>query len=161
MRGRGDHRNRAARGLAVAGRSPVEQLRDGLWSIPVPMLGPLRYVNVHAFALDGGGLGLIDAGWESEEGWTALTDGLAAIGGGVEDVRGLLVTHLHFDHLGLAERVRQASGAWVAMHPADAAVVASPRTGTRPPSPPRRSSSWCRSAPTGTTRCPTSGRSSG
>lgn len=105
---------------------PVERLRDGLWSIPVPMLGPLRYVNVHAFALDGGGLGLIDAGWESDEGWTALTDGLAAIGGGVEDVRGVLVTHLHFDHLGLAERVRQASGAWVAMHPADAAVVASP-----------------------------------
>jgi glyoxylase-like metal-dependent hydrolase (beta-lactamase superfamily II) len=105
---------------------PVEQLRDGLWSIPVPMLGPLRYVSVYAFALDGGGLGLIDAGWESDEGWAALTDGLASIGGVVEDVRGVLVTHLHFDHLGLAERVRQASGAWVAMHPADAAVVGSP-----------------------------------
>jgi glyoxylase-like metal-dependent hydrolase (beta-lactamase superfamily II) len=105
---------------------PVEQLRDGLWSIPVPMLGPLRYVSVYAFALDGGGLGLIDAGWESDEGWAALTAGLAGIGGGVADVRGLLVTHLHFDHLGLAERVRQASGAWVAMHPADADLIASP-----------------------------------
>ena len=105
---------------------PVEQLRDGLWSIPVPMLGPLRYVSVYAFALDGGGLGLIDAGWESDAGWAALTEGLASIGGDVTDVRGVLVTHLHFDHLGLAERVRQASGAWVAMHPADADVVASP-----------------------------------
>jgi len=105
---------------------PVEQVCDGLWSIPVPMLGPLRYVSVYAFALDGGGLGLIDAGWESDEGWAALTSGLASIGGSVADVRGLLVTHLHFDHLGLAERVRQASGAWMAMHPADAAVVASP-----------------------------------
>jgi glyoxylase-like metal-dependent hydrolase (beta-lactamase superfamily II) len=38
----------------------------------------------------------------------------------------VLVTHLHFDHLGLAERVRQASGAWVAMHPADASIVGSP-----------------------------------
>jgi glyoxylase-like metal-dependent hydrolase (beta-lactamase superfamily II) len=105
---------------------PVEQVRDGVWSIPVPMLGPLRYVSVYALALDGGGLGLIDTGWESDDGWAALTGGLAAIGGGIRDVRGVLITHLHFDHLGLAERVRQASGAWVAMHPADAAVIGSP-----------------------------------
>jgi glyoxylase-like metal-dependent hydrolase (beta-lactamase superfamily II) len=105
---------------------PVEQLRADLWSIPVPMGGPLRYVSVYAFALDGGGLGLLDTGWESDAGWAALTGGLSSIGGGISDVRGVLVTHLHFDHLGLAERVRQASGAWVAMHPADAAIVGSP-----------------------------------
>jgi len=103
---------------------PVEQLRPDLWSIPVPMLGPLRYVSAYVFALEGGGLGLLDTGWESDEGWAALTEGLASIGGGVADVRGVLVTHLHFDHLGLANRVREASGAWVAMHPADARVVA-------------------------------------
>jgi glyoxylase-like metal-dependent hydrolase (beta-lactamase superfamily II) len=105
---------------------PVERLRSDLWSVPVAMGGPLRYVSVYVFALDGGGLGLLDTGWESDEGWAALTDGLASIGGGIDDVRGVLVTHLHFDHLGLAERVRQASGAWVAMHPADAAIVGSP-----------------------------------
>jgi glyoxylase-like metal-dependent hydrolase (beta-lactamase superfamily II) len=103
---------------------PVERLREDLWSIPVPMGGPLRYVSVYAFALAGGGLGLIDTGWQSDEGWAALTGGLASIGGGVEDVRGVLVTHLHFDHLGLAARVRESSGAWVAMHPADATAVA-------------------------------------
>jgi glyoxylase-like metal-dependent hydrolase (beta-lactamase superfamily II) len=104
---------------------PVEQLRDGLWSIPVPIPhNPLRYVSVYAFALAGGGLGLLDTGWESQESWSALTGGLASIGGGVGDVRGVLVTHLHFDHLGLASRVREASGAWVAMHPADATAVA-------------------------------------
>jgi glyoxylase-like metal-dependent hydrolase (beta-lactamase superfamily II) len=103
---------------------PVEQLRADLWCIPVPIPhNPLRYVSVYAFALDGGGLGLLDTGWESQAGWAALTDGLAAIGGGVADVRGVLVTHLHFDHLGLAARVREASGAWVAMHPADARAV--------------------------------------
>jgi glyoxylase-like metal-dependent hydrolase (beta-lactamase superfamily II) len=105
---------------------PVEQLRPDLWSIPVPMGGPLRYVTAYAFALDGGGLGLLDAGWESDEGWAALTEGLASIGGGIADVRGVLVTHLHFDHLGLARRVREESGAWIAMHPADVAVVSSP-----------------------------------
>src|SRR3712207_2802603 len=103
---------------------PVEQVRDGLWSIPVPIPhNPLRYVSVHAFALDGGGLGLLDTGWGSDESWAALTGGLAQIGAGIADVRGALVTHLHFDHLGLAARVREASGAWVAMHPADVDVV--------------------------------------
>src|SRR3954451_923706 len=104
---------------------PVEQLRADLWSIPVPMGGPLRYNSIYAFALDGGGLGLIDTGWGSDEAWAALTAGLAAIGGDVADVRGALVTHLHFDHLGLAGRVRDASGAWIAMHPADATAVRS------------------------------------
>lgn len=34
---------------------PVEQVRDGLWSIPVPMPdNPLRYVLVYALALDDG-----------------------------------------------------------------------------------------------------------
>ena len=105
---------------------PVEQLREDLWSIPVPMGGPLRYVSVYAFTLAGGGLGLIDTGWGSDESWAALSAGLASIGGDAADVRGVLVTHLHFDHLGLAERLRQASGAWVAMHPADAAIVGAP-----------------------------------
>ena len=41
-------------------------------------------------------------------------------------MRGVLVTHMHFDHVGLAGRVRQASGAWIAMHPADQAVFARP-----------------------------------
>jgi glyoxylase-like metal-dependent hydrolase (beta-lactamase superfamily II) len=103
---------------------PVEQLREDLWSIPVPIPhNPLRYNSIYAFALDGGGLGLIDTGWGSDESWAALTAGLAGIGGDVADVRGALVTHLHFDHLGLAGRVREASGAWIAMHPADASIV--------------------------------------
>jgi glyoxylase-like metal-dependent hydrolase (beta-lactamase superfamily II) len=105
---------------------PVEQLRPDLWSIPVPMSGPLRYVSVYVFALDGGGLGLIDTGWNSDEGWTALTDGLASIGARVEDVRGALITHMHPDHNGLSGRVREASGAWIAMHPADVAFIDRP-----------------------------------
>jgi glyoxylase-like metal-dependent hydrolase (beta-lactamase superfamily II) len=107
---------------------PVERLREDLWSIPVPIPhGGLRYVSSYVLALEGGGLGLVDTGWGSDEAWAALNAGLADLGGAVSDVRGVLVTHLHFDHLGLAGRVREASGAWVAMHPADVAFVADPR----------------------------------
>jgi len=102
---------------------PVEQLRPDLWSIPVPIpRSPLRYVSAYALAVPGG-LGLIDTGWNSETSWSALTAGLADIGAAVSDVRGVLVTHLHPDHLGLAGRVRAESGAWIAMHPADAGRV--------------------------------------
>ena len=105
---------------------PVEQLGQDLWSLPVPIPGnPLRYVSVYAFGT-GEGLVLIDAGWGAEESWLALRAGLDSIGAEMADVRGVLVTHMHFDHVGLAGRVRQASGAWIAMHPADQVVFARP-----------------------------------
>jgi glyoxylase-like metal-dependent hydrolase (beta-lactamase superfamily II) len=106
---------------------PVEKLAGDLWSIPVPIPNnPLRYVSSYAFGT-GGGLVLLDTGWDADDSWQALVAGLAAIGASPQDVRGVLVSHMHFDHVGLAARVRAASGAWVAMHPADRAVLADGR----------------------------------
>ncbi len=102
---------------------PVEQVRPGLWSIPVPIPdNPLRYVLVYLFELDNG-VAMVDAGWNTDEAWTALVDGLAQAGGTMGDVRAVVVTHIHPDHYGLAGRVRAASGAWVGLHPADAALL--------------------------------------
>jgi glyoxylase-like metal-dependent hydrolase (beta-lactamase superfamily II) len=104
----------------------VEKILTDLWSIPVPIPhNPLRYVSAYVFA-GPGGLTLIDTGWDSEESWTALTSGLEELGGSVTDVRGVLLTHLHFDHIGLAGRVREASGAWIALHEADREILARP-----------------------------------
>ena len=103
---------------------PVEQVRPGLWSIPVPIPdNPLRYVLVYALELDGGGVAIVDAGWDTDEAWGALTSGLATAGGSVSDVRAVLVTHIHPDHYGLAGRVREASGAWIGLHPDDAVML--------------------------------------
>ena len=66
---------------------------------------------------------LVDPGWNAPEALAALTEGLAVAGARVEDVRGVLVTHIHPDHYGLAARIRERSGAWVGLHPADAALV--------------------------------------
>ncbi|MGH3245705.1 MAG: MBL fold metallo-hydrolase [Trebonia sp.] len=105
---------------------PVEELASDLWSIPVPIpKNPLRYVSSYAFAT-GGGLVLLDTGWAAEESWQALVAGLASIGAGPGDVRGVLVSHMHLDHAGLTGRLREASGAWIAMHPADHALIANP-----------------------------------
>ncbi len=107
-----------------AGRIPeVERVRPGLWSIPVPLPNtPLRYVLVYALELPGG-VALIDAGWDTEEAYTALTTGLKTAGYAITDVQAVLVTHMHPDHYGLAGRVREDSGAWIGLHPADARLL--------------------------------------
>ncbi|MET0766923.1 MAG: MBL fold metallo-hydrolase [Aeromicrobium sp.] len=107
---------------------PVEQLRRYLWSIPVPMpRNPLRYVNIYAFAVEGGVV-LIDTGWPEEESFDALKAGLAVAGYRVEDVTEIVITHTHPDHYGLAGRVQELSGAPIAMHEREAETLLAEHT---------------------------------
>jgi glyoxylase-like metal-dependent hydrolase (beta-lactamase superfamily II) len=102
---------------------PVEQVRPGLWSLPVPIPhNPLGYTLVYLFETDRGPV-LVDAGWDDAATWNALYDGFVATGHEISDCYGVLVTHMHPDHHGLSGRVRDASGAWVAMHPQDAFIL--------------------------------------
>ena len=51
---------------------PVEQVRPGLWSIPIPLpIKAPRYVLVYALELPDG-LAIVDAGWDTTEAWDAL-----------------------------------------------------------------------------------------
>ncbi|MEZ0074434.1 MBL fold metallo-hydrolase [Planotetraspora sp. GP83] len=101
----------------------VERVRPGLWSIPVPIpINPLRYVLVYALEISGG-VAIIDAGWNTDEAYDALEAGLRIAGYEVTDVKAVLVTHIHPDHYGLAGRIREVSGAWIGLHPADARLL--------------------------------------
>ncbi len=101
----------------------VEKVRDGLWSIPVPLPNnSLRYVLVYVFETDRGPY-LMDAGWNTDDAFSALENGLAVVGCEVSEVQGVMVTHIHPDHYGLAGRIREASGAWISLHPADAKLI--------------------------------------
>jgi glyoxylase-like metal-dependent hydrolase (beta-lactamase superfamily II) len=94
-----------------------------LWSIPVPLPNnSLRYVLVYLFETDRGPY-LIDAGWNTNEAFEALQSGMAVAGCDIAETQGVLVTHIHPDHYGLAGRIRESSGAWVALHPADADLI--------------------------------------
>src|SRR5439155_9276453 len=77
---------------------PVERVRPGLWSVPVPLPNnSLRYVLVYVFETDAG-VYLVDAGWNTEDAFAALEAGLDVVGATIADVRGVLVTNIHPDH---------------------------------------------------------------
>ena len=102
---------------------PVERLRPGLTSVPVPLPNnSLRYVFVYVFESDRG-VYLVDAGWNTDDAYAALEAGLKFAGYEMGDVQGVMVTHIHPDHYGLAGRIREASGAWISLHPADARLI--------------------------------------
>lgn len=103
----------------------------GVRSLQVPIPdNPLGHTLVHVVDTDRGPV-LIDTGWDDPASWNALTEGLTACGTSVAELHGVVITHHHPDHHGLSGKVREASGAWIAMHAADAAIVRRARE-TRP-----------------------------
>ncbi|BAL87393.1 hypothetical protein AMIS_21730 [Actinoplanes missouriensis 431] len=101
----------------------MEKLPGGLVSVAVPIPdNPLRYTLSYLVPGDHG-LVVVDPGWDSDTGWDALVAGLEFAGATPADVTGVVLTHVHPDHHGLTARLRDASGAWVAMHPAEQASM--------------------------------------
>lgn len=76
------------------------------------------------------GITLVDAGLPGH--WREFRAELAALGKGLADVRGVVLTHGDSDHLGFAERLRRDHGVPVFVHEADADRA----TGTKPPATP-------------------------
>ncbi|ORB19700.1 MBL fold metallo-hydrolase [Mycolicibacterium moriokaense] len=78
--------------------------------IPLPLpLPDLKVVNAYAIGT-GAGVTLIDPGWASAESEATLINGLAALGYTPSDVRGILVTHAHWDHYTQAVKWRDQLG---------------------------------------------------
>lgn len=116
----------AAQFTAADGDSipPLEQVRDDLWVLGVPFPGVLPHFTLSYLILDASGaVHVIDPGWDSDDNWDALASSLASLGRTPADIATVTVTHLHPDHLGMAERVRGASGATVAIHRAEQQAI--------------------------------------
>jgi glyoxylase-like metal-dependent hydrolase (beta-lactamase superfamily II) len=96
----------------------IETVLPGVHRVPLPLPGDaLKAVNVYLIENDDG-YTLIDSGWDNPTSWEALTGGLRAAGADVREVRRVLVTHLHHDHLGQASAVHRTSkaGVWLGEH---------------------------------------------
>jgi glyoxylase-like metal-dependent hydrolase (beta-lactamase superfamily II) len=102
---------------------PVEKVTGGVWSVPVVVPdNPIGWTQVYVLESSAGPY-LVDTGWNAPQAWDGLLAGLVECGTSVAEVQGILITHHHPDHLGLAGRVRGASGCWVGMHDADTFLV--------------------------------------
>jgi glyoxylase-like metal-dependent hydrolase (beta-lactamase superfamily II) len=84
----------------------------GIHCLPIPT--PFAVGRVNCYLLEDEPLTLIDTGPNSGKALDELQSQLAAQGHAIEDLRLLIVTHQHIDHLGLAEIVAERSGAEVA-----------------------------------------------
>jgi glyoxylase-like metal-dependent hydrolase (beta-lactamase superfamily II) len=71
---------------------------------------------------EAGGVTIVDAGAPAY--WNSLPDALATMGRRLEDVRAVVLTHGHSDHIGFAERART-TGIPIRVHEADAALARS------------------------------------
>jgi len=99
----------------------AREVAPGIWRLRLPL--PWRWnphVNAYALALDGG-IALVDCGGAGDPSCAeALERALDVTGHALGDVRVLIGTHTHSDHIGLAELVLERSGAQFWMHRASA-----------------------------------------
>ncbi len=77
-------------------------------------------VNVYLLE-EAGAVTIVDAGAPGY--WNDLPDELAAMGRTLDDVRALVLTHAHADHVGFAERIRRERSVPVRVHADDAALA--------------------------------------
>lgn len=98
---------------------PVEEVREGIWAVPNPFPGTEGVLtSTLCYLLEGsdGAVHLIDAGLGHDAGFEAIRQAVTATGHALDDLATITITHLHSDHLGLADRLRTASGARILLH---------------------------------------------
>lgn len=85
----------------------------------------IQHANVNCYLLeDEDGLTLVDAGLPGV--WTELGQAIRAIGRRPEDLRALVLTHAHFDHVGVARRLVRTLGLPVYGHREERTLAAHP-----------------------------------
>ncbi|MBI4320145.1 MAG: MBL fold metallo-hydrolase [Chloroflexi bacterium] len=89
--------------------------------VPIPN-NPLGHLNSYLIRGDKGCL-LVDTGWNTEEAFVSLGDGLRELGLGFKDIAVTVITHVHPDHYGLAGRIRQTSPTRFAFHLWEQALI--------------------------------------
>ncbi|MFG2288131.1 MBL fold metallo-hydrolase [Streptomyces sp. NPDC048595] len=91
------------------------RITAGVWQLPFPV------GHVYAVALPGDGYALVDTGLPGSA--PAILDALAQIGGRPEQLRQIVLTHFHLDHMGSAADLVAATGARVLAGALDAPYI--------------------------------------
>ncbi len=92
----------------------MQEVADGVYQIEVPMRrNPLGYT--YSYLLREAAT-IIDTGVGTRQAFTGLSEQLRSAGMDVTEVRRIILTHLHGDHMGLVDSIRPLSGATVRAH---------------------------------------------
>ncbi len=75
--------------------------------------------ELNMYVIAGDPLTVVDTGIGTPEALAAMEAGLAARGLAIEDIRRVVLTHKHADHIGLAREIHDRSGATVYVHEDD------------------------------------------
>ena len=100
----------------------IKQLADDLFIIP-------GLVNIYLLET-GDGLMLLDTGLASSA--NKILKAVSSLGRAPTDIRHIVLTHCHPDHIGSAARMKRETGATVWAHPVDAPLIEEGLTGRRP-----------------------------
>jgi glyoxylase-like metal-dependent hydrolase (beta-lactamase superfamily II) len=99
------------------------RILNGVHLIKIPAPGGVSwYTNVYVIEGDNGHI-LVDSGWDSQESLWALQEGIKAENLKLQDIKKLVITHMHPDHYGLSSKIKQICGAQVAIHKIDAGFI--------------------------------------
>ena len=97
----------------------MDEIVTGIYQLKIPIPNnPLEYTNIYLLKGDDGHL-LIDTGWNDEAAFQALSNQLAEIGVDFKKISQIIATHVHFDHYGLAGKLKKLSQAKIALHAED------------------------------------------
>jgi glyoxylase-like metal-dependent hydrolase (beta-lactamase superfamily II) len=98
----------------------AREVAPGLWRLRLPLAWEaINHVN--AYLIEGDALTLVDCGTAGHATCAeALEVAVGTTGHALEDVGTLVLTHIHSDHMGLAQHVLERSGAELWAHPDDA-----------------------------------------
>ena len=96
---------------------PLERVRDDVWAVGMQMPGHgVPYSLLYLLRDTHGRFHVVDPGWESDANFAALTGALESLGSSPSAVASITITHLHPDHIGMSERIRDVAGAVVQLH---------------------------------------------
>jgi glyoxylase-like metal-dependent hydrolase (beta-lactamase superfamily II) len=94
----------------------MKEIYPGLYQVPLTLSGfDPGSVNMYLIQTSAG-LTAIDTGWDMPEAVQSLNTQLAEIGASMADIREVILTHFHVDHMGMVPRLKKNQGPKVYLH---------------------------------------------